>query len=251
MNKQWLAVLALIMTCALLVSCGQSSGGSEESGSADEETSVEASDSSAGEDMSAEEPESVEEEESADEEVPEETSAGDLLGEFEFTKSVFNQELEKPITVCGLKYDESDDLKYEDSLNQERESFHFHISILEVGYDMDTHLAKCQSDNAEYATSVARGYNIQQADAASGDGSAKFTAIRYTSFEDDGENDYKYMANLVYTDGTSVAATEFMYSIDKEYGNGEEVEAEMKAITDYYGIDYGALNWVDVESQAE
>ena len=94
-------------------------------------------------------------------------------------------------------------------------------------------------------TSAARGYNVQQADAVSDDGSAKFTVIRYTNFEDGEENDYQYMADLVYTDGTNAASTEFMYSVDKEYGNGEEVEAAMKAITKYYGIDYGNLEWVD------
>ncbi|MCR5005132.1 MAG: hypothetical protein K6A77_04430 [Clostridiales bacterium] len=116
---------------------------------------------------------------------------------------------------------------------------------------METYLATSQADNAQYATSVARGYHIQQADAANADGSAKCTVIRYTSFEDGGENDYQYMGDLVYTDGTSVAGTEFIYSIDKEYGNGEEVEAAMKAITGYYGIDYSRLDWVDVESRAE
>ena len=252
--KKRLAVLALIMICVLLVSCGQSpagSGNGEESGSAGKNTSAEAAESSTGEDMSAEAPESGAKEESADEDVTEEASEGELLEEFEFTKNAFNQELEKPLTVCGLKFIEGEDLKFEDALNQERDSFHLHISILEIGFDMDTHLTKCQSDNADYVTSVARGYNVQQADAANGDGSAKFTVIRYTNFEDGEENDYQYMGDLVYTDGTSVASTEFMYSVDKEYGSGEEVEAAMKSITDYYGIDYEALNWVDVESRSE
>ena len=241
MKRQLLVVLALMMACVLLASCGQSSGGSSSkgSGNASASTSVASSSStstakeSAGKDTSAE------------------ASKGTLTQEFEFTKSVMNQKLEKPIIACGLKFDESDDLKSEDNLNQERDSFHLHISILETGYDTDKHFTKCQSDNAEYAKSIARGHNVQQADATSKDGSAKFTVIRYTSFEDGEENDYKYMADLVYTDGANAASTEFMYSIDKEYGNGEEVEAEMKAITKYYGIDYGALNWVNMESQSK
>ena len=109
-------------------------------------------------------------------------------------------------------------------------------------------MASCQSEKTEYATSIARGYNIQQAYAVSDDGSAAFAVIRYTNFEDDGENDYQYMGDLVYTDGTSVVATDLQYSIDKEYGNGEEVEAAMRAITEYYGIDYDRLEWADVES---
>ena len=158
-----------------------------------------------------------------------------------------NQELEKPITVCGLKYDESEDKQFEDALNQERDSFHLHVSILEIGCDVEAQFKIIQSDNVDYVTSAARGYNVQQADAANSDGSAKFTVIRYTRFEDGGENDYQYMGDLVYTDGTNAAATEFMYSVDKEYGNGEEIEAAMKAITAYYGIDYDSLEWVDAE----
>ena len=69
--------------------------------------------------------------------------------------------------------------------------------------------------------------------------------------EDGEENDYQYMGDLVYTDGTSVASTEFMYSIDKEYGNGEDVEAEMKAVTGHYGIDYEKLNWTEVKSPSK
>ena len=249
MKKQLLTVLALSMACILLVSCGQSSGGS---GGAGGDTDAAASGSNTAEpDSSAAASDSSAAEDSADEDGSEESPKGGLLQEFEFTKSVFNQDLEKPITACGLQYDESGDLQYEDALNQERDSFHLHISILEIGYDMDTHLKNSQSDNAEYVTSISHGYNVQQADAASGDGSAKFTVIRYTNFEDGGENDYQYMGDLVYTDGTYVAATEFMYSVDKEYGNGEEVEAEMKAITGYYGIDYDKLDWVDVESSSE
>ncbi len=237
MKKQLLIVLSIIVVCGLLISCGQSSGGSdggEENSSPDKETYTAASDSSEAEDT-------------ANEEESEAPAKDDLIEDFEFTKSVFNQTLEKPITVCGLQFDESTDRQFEEALDQGRDSFHLHISILEVGYDMDTHLQKCQSDNAEYVTSVARGYNVQQADAANADGSAKFTVIRYTNFEDGGENDYQYMGDLVYTDGTSVAATEFLYSVDREYGNGEEVEAIMKAITGYYGIDYDNLNWVDAD----
>ncbi len=237
MKKQLLIVLSIIVVCGLLISCGKSSGGSgggEENSSPDKETYTAASDSSKAEDT-------------ANEEESEAPAKDDLIEDFEFTKSVFNQTLEKPITVCGLQFDESTDRQFEEALDQGRDSFHLHISILEVGYDMDTHLQKCQSDNAEYVTSVARGYNVQQADADNADGSAKFTVIRYTNFEDGGENDYQYMGDLVYTDGTSVAATEFLYSVDREYGNGEEVEAMMKAITGYYGIDYDNLNWVDAD----
>ena len=237
MKKQLLTVLAMLMACVLFVSCGQSSGGSggEESGSAGGDTSAEASDSSA-------------EEDSVDEDASEAPSDAFALEDYEFTKSAANQDLEKPITACGFRFDESMDRQFEEALDQERESLHLHVSILEVGYDMDTYLEKCRFDNVDYATSAARGYNVQQADAANADGTAKFTVVRYTRFEDGGENDYQYMADLVYTDGTSVAATEFMYSVDKEYGNGEEVEAAMKAVTGYYGIDYDALTWIDLES---
>ncbi len=236
MNKKSVLAIILALTMALcLTACG--SGGAANNGKTGEETSQVSSDSSAAEDT-------------ADEETSEEASKGDLTQEFEFTKSVMNQELEKPITVCGLKYDESEDLQFEDALNQERDSFHLHVSILEIGCDVDAQFKIKQSDTVDFVTSAARGYNVQQADAASGDGSAKFTVIRYTNFEDGGENDYKYMGDLVYTDGTNAAATEFMYSIDKEYGNGEEVEAAMTAIAEYYGIDYGQLEWVDVESQS-
>ncbi len=229
MNKKSVLAIILVLSIALcLTACGSGSGNN---GNAGEDASVASSDSSAAEDT-------------ADEEASEEASKGDLTQEFEFTKSVMNQELEKPITVCGLTHDEKD-IQNEDALNQERDSFHLHVSILEIGCDTDAFFAKCQSDNADYVTSAARGHNVQQADAANSDGTAKLTVIRYTNFEDGGENDYKYMADLVYTDGTNAAATEFMYSIDKEYGNGEEVEAAMKAITDYYGIDYDKLEWVD------
>ena len=234
MNRKRVLAVILVLTMALcLAACG--SGGGGENGKASGNTSAVSSGSSV-------------EEDSADEDATEESSEGDLLEEFEFTKTVFNQDLENPITACGLKYDESKDRQFEEALDQTREDLHLHIGILESGYNMDTHLEKCQSDNITYVTSVARGYNIQQADAANADGTAKFTVVRFTHFEDDGENDYDYMGDLVYTDGTSVAYTEFMYSIDKEYGNGEEVEAAMKAITGYYGIDYDKLKWVDQES---
>ena len=173
---------------------------------------------------------------------------GSTAEEFEFTKTAIDEELEKPITACGLQFDENEDLKYENALNQERDSFHLHISILSKGFDMEKYLTTSQDDNHQFAADISHGYNIQQADAANADGTAKFTVIRYTNFEDGGENDYQYLGDLVYTDGTSVAATEFIYSVDKEYGSGEEVEAAMKAITGYYGIDYDKLNWVGVES---
>ena len=214
MNKKSVLVIILALTMALCLTACRS--GSGNNGNAGGDVSAASSDSSAAEDT-------------ADEEVSEEASKGDLTQEFEFTKSVMNQELEKPITVCGLKYDESEDLQFEDALNQERDSFHLHVSILEIGCDVDAQFKIKQSDNVDYVTSVARGHNVQQADAANSDGTAKFTVIRYTSFEDGGENDYKYMGVLVYTDGTNAAATEFMYSIDKEYGNGEEVEAALRA----------------------
>ncbi len=249
MKKQLLTVLALSMACVLLVSCGQSSGGS---GGAGGDTDAAASDSNTAEpDSSAAASDSSAAEDSADEDGSEASSKGGLLQEFEFTKTVSNEELEKPITVCGLKYDESEDRPFEDSLDQERDSFHLHISILSLGYDMDTYLTSCRSEQTEYATSIAQGYNIQQADAANGDGSAKLIMIRYTNFEDGGENDYQCMGDLVYTDGTSVAATDLLYSVDREYGNGEEVEAEMRAIAGYYGIDHDTLDWADVESRSE
>ena len=230
MNKKRILAVLLALTMAFcLTACGSGGGDNANAGG---DASAVSSDSSAAEDT-------------ADEDASEVASKGDLTQEYEFTKSVMNQELEKPITVCGLKYDESEDLQFEDALNQERDSFHLHVSILEIGCDTDAFFATCQSDNADYVTSAARGYNVQQADAVSDDGSAKFTVIRYTNFEDGEENDYQYMADLVYTDGTNAASTEFMYSVDKEYGNGEEVEAAMKAITKYYGIDYGNLEWVD------
>lgn len=229
MNKKRILAVLLALTMAFcLTACG--SGGGDNA--------------NAGGDASAVSPDSSAAEDTADEDASEEASKGDLTQEYEFTKSVMNQELEKPITVCGLKHDEKD-IQSEDNLNQERDSFHLHVSILEIGCDTDAFFATCQSDNADYVTSAARGYNVQQADAVSDDGSAKFTVIRYTNFEDGEENDYQYMADLVYTDGTNAASTEFMYSVDKEYGNGEEVEAAMKAITKYYGIDYGNLEWVD------
>ena len=230
MNKKRILAVLLALTMAFcLTACGSGGGDNANAGG---DASAVSSDSSAAEDT-------------ADEDASEVASKGDLTQEYEFTKSVMNQELEKPITVCGLKYDESEDLQFEDALNQERDSFHLHVSILEIGCDVDAQFKIKQSDNVDFVTSAARGYNVQQADAASGDGSAKFTVIRYTNFEDGGENDYQYMADLVYTDGTNAASTEFMYSVDKEYGNGEEVEAAMKAITKYYGIDYGNLEWVD------
>ena len=234
-RKRILAVILALAMALCLAACG--SGGA-------------ATDGKAGADASQASPENSAAEDTADEDTTEEGSKGDLTQEFEFTKSVMNQELEKPITVCGLKYDESEDLQFDDALNQERDSFHLHVSILEIGCDVDAQFKIKQSDNVDYVTSAARGYNVQQADAVSDDGSAKFTVIRYTNFEDGEENDYQYMADLVYTDGTNAAATEFMYSIDKEYGNGEEVEAAMTAIAEYYGIDYGQLEWVDVESQS-
>lgn len=230
MNKKRILAILLTLTMAFcLTACGSGSG---DNGNAGGDASSVSSDSSAAEDT-------------ADEDTSEEASKGDLTQEYEFTKSVMNQELETPITVCGLQHDEKD-IQSEDNLNQERDSFHLHVSILEIGCDTDAFLATCQSDNADYVTSAARGYNVQQANAASDDGSAKFTVIRYTNFEDGEENDYQYMADLVYTDGTNAATTEFMYSIDKEYGNGEEVEAAMKAITKYYGIDYDKLEWTDM-----
>ena len=236
MKKKLVSALALVMACVLLVAC--SKGGGEKQDNASGDVSEAISDSSVTED-------------SADKGTAEETSEGSIVEDFEFTKTASEEKLEKPITACGLSYDENEDRKYENMLDQERENIHLHIGILSMGYEMDSYLATSQADNAQYATSVARGYHIQQADATNADGSAKFTMIRYTNFEDGGENDYQYMGDLVYTDGTSVAGTEFIYSIDKEYGNGEEVEAAMKAITGYYGIDYSRLDWVDVKNQAE
>ncbi len=239
------ALLALTMTLCL-TACG--SGGGEKNENAGGETVAESSDSSAAEESSEEKDLA---EESDDEDASEVSSTGSLTEEFEFTKTAAEEALEKPITACGLQFDENEDRKYENTLDQERESFILHIGILSAGYDMEDYLAKSQADNYQYATAVSRGYNIQQADAANSDGSAKFTVIRYTKFEDGGENDYQYMGELVYTDGTSVAATEFLYSVDKEYGNGEEVETGMKAITGHYGIDYDKLDWVDQESSAK
>ncbi len=233
MKKRWITVLALILACILLVACGKDGGKKQYNAGGDVSEAI--SDSSVTED-------------SAYEGASEEASEGIIVEDFEFSKTASDEELEKPITACGLQFDENEDLKFENALNQERESLHLHIGILSMGYDMETYLATSQADNAQYATSVARGYHIQQADAANADGTAKFTVIRYTNFEDGGENDYQYMGDLVYTDGTSVAATELLYSVDKEYGNGEEVEAEMKAITDYYGTDYDNLDWVEVKS---
>ena len=179
--------------------------------------------------------------------------ADDLTQSFEFTKGADNKELEKPITAYALKFDDrgvvegetNGDIKTEHSLSQSsRDNMDLYVSILGRNYSMDDYLAKRREDNLQYATTIARGHNIQTADAASADGSAEFTAIRYTNFEDGGENDYEYMGQLAYTDGTSVAATEFLYSVDREYGNGEEVEAWMKAVLERYGIDYGGLEWI-------
>lgn len=171
---------------------------------------------------------------------------------FEFTKATDNKELEKPITMYALKFNDSGvvesgtdgDIKNEDSLDQTRDSMHLHVSVLGKNYSMNDYLAKSREDNIQYVTTIGRGYNIQTADAASADGSAEFAAIRYTNFEDGGENDYEYIGQLVYTDGTSVAATKFIYSVDREYGNGEEVEAEMRAVLRCYGIDYDGLEWI-------
>ena len=172
---------------------------------------------------------------------------------FEFTKGADDKELEKPITAYALKFNDSGvvegetngDIKTEHSLSQSsRDNMDLYVSILGRNYSMDDYLAKKREDNMQYVTTIARGHNIQTADAVSTDGSAEFTAIRYTNFEDGGENDYMYMGNLAYTDGTSVAATEFLYSVDREYGNGEEVEAWMKAVLERYGIDYGGLEWI-------
>lgn len=188
---------------------------------------------------------------------PEDGASGDIRTDaateaFEFTKGADDKELEKPITAYALKFDDrgvvegetNGDIKTEHSLSQSsRDNMNLYVSILGRNYSMDDYLAKKREDHLQYATTIARGYNIQTADAASADGSAEFTAIRYMHFEDGGENDYTYMGSLAYTDGTSVATTEFLYSVDREYGNGEEVEAWMKAVLECYGIDYGGLEW--------
>ena len=238
MKKKLLTVLALITACAVFASCGQSSGGS---GNAGGNSSPAAPNNNAAEEHSV----------NTGNNASETPAKITLTEEYEFTKTVFNQTLEKPVTGYGLKFDEKEDKRYDNALNQERESFHLHIGILETGADMDTHLNKSRDDNNDYAVSVARAFKIEQADAANADGSAKLTVTRYLKYEDDGENDYKYLADLVYTDGRSVVYTEFIYSIDKEYGNGEDVEAEMKAVTGHYGIDYEKLNWTEVKSPSK
>ena len=245
LNKKRVLAITMALIMALgLSACGSgseannsSAGGDTPAASADDgaEASSVTTDAGAAETV-------------ADTEASSESTDGSVTQEYEFTKTSTEEELESPITAAGLVYDESEDRSDEHSLTQERESFHLHIGVLSQGYGMDEYMATSQADNATYATDVSRGHNIQQADAANSDGSARFTVIRYTNFEDGGENDYQYMGNLAYTDGTSTAATEFIYAIDKEYGNGEEVEAAMRAITQYYGIDYDSLEWVDVES---
>ena len=252
MNKKRVLFALLALTVALCVTaCG--SGSKEETGSASGAAPADPSISTAAESRpDSEEPKDTSidaaAEDQPDSEEPEEPSIEITAEGYEFTKTVFEEDLDKPITVYGLTFDEKDMLdKF--SLDQRRDNFHLHIGVLAKGVTMEDHMATCQAENLSYATTIATGYNIQQADASNADGTAKFTALRYTNFEDDGENDYKYLADLDFTDGATVTNSRFLYDIDKEYFNGEEVEAMMRAITGKYGIDYDRLNWVDQDSQ--
>jgi hypothetical protein len=159
------------------------------------------------------------------------------------------KDLEKPITACGLEFDEENDHVYENSLDQYRRGLHLHIGILEPGADMTEHLEKLHTENYYAAGTVWGKYNIQQAVISNGDGTAGLAVTRYTNFEDDGENDFEYMGVLVCTDGSSVSSTDLLYSIDKEYGDGERAEATIRALTAYYGIDYDMLEWTDMDSK--
>ena len=267
MKKQLLAVTALTMACVLFAACGKApdtAGGGGEDVSAVEDTVTAAPDDDSAEggtyEDAAAEPENIvddagektgQDNGDAPKYAEERPINSELLEATRFTKTVSAEDLDRPITVCCLKFDEDKDKKFEDSMTQERDRFHLHIGILGEGYDMESYLAASETDNYQYVASVAQGHNIQRASAANNDDSAKLTIIRFTNLEDGGENDYQYMGTLVYTDGVTVAATEFFYTVDREYANGEEVEAEMSAITGYYGIDYGALDWTDVENESD
>lgn len=171
------------------------------------------------------------------------------LKEYVFSQDVLDKDLEKPIRAYGFEYDEEEDHVYENSLDQFRSDLHLHIGILAPGLDMDTYLDEQHAEHYHAVSTVWGRYNIQQAEASSSDGTAMIALTRYTHFEDDGEDDYEYIGDIVFTDGTSVAATDLLYSIDKEYGDGERVEATVKALAARYGIDYDGLKWTDMESK--
>ncbi|MCR5005133.1 MAG: hypothetical protein K6A77_04435 [Clostridiales bacterium] len=96
MKKRWITVLAMIMACVLLAACSKGGGEKKQD--------------NAGGDASATVAESTVTEESADEGASEEASEGIIVEDFEFSKTASDEELEKPITACGLQFDDNEDL---------------------------------------------------------------------------------------------------------------------------------------------
>ena len=196
---------------------------------------------------STEETEEIQETEAGPEGIGE--AAAYPLQEYTFTKSVSDKDLERPLIAYGLELDQEEDRVQGNSLDQFRSDLHLHIGVLDPGSDMGTYLDERHEENYYAVSTIWGKYNIQQAVISNSDGTARLALTRSMNFEDGGENDYEYMGDLVYTDGASVAAVDLLYSIDKEYGDGERVEATVKELTGRYGIDYDSLEWNDMESK--